>query len=1118
MSSTLTPSALQSDCEGVIRRFEDAWRGGRPDLAAFLPADTPPPTDLVLELVHVDLEFRFRSGDDARVEDYLARFPALATDSLLLDLIRAEFALRGRHRPPADADDFCRRFPDHAADIGSLLGDPKRPGGLTPTRPAGPTTEPLKVAPAIPGYDILDELGRGGMGVVYKADDLILRRVVALKTLGSVPSADSKARFAREAEAIAALDHAHIVPVYEVGEWAVPGLPPVPFFVMKYYAGGSLDAAPAGPGTSPAAQARTVEVIARAVHHAHQRGILHRDLKPSNILLDDAGWPHVADFGLAGRFDPSDPRTLTAQVVGTPAYMSPEQARSPKEVTVAADVYGLGAVLYHQLTGKPPFVGATPLSTLELVATEPPARPTAVNPGVPRDLETICLKCLEKEPSRRYATALDLADDLERWRTGRPVLARPTARWEHGWRWARRHPVVAAMALVTTAALLLAVAVLTRSNAEIQAKERETNEAYLRECALRYKLTDALTREQQTLYLERVASAGRLVSANQLPQAWKLLDQCPPETRGWEWKYLDGLRRAVAPPLTGHDAWVAHTAFLGNGNLLSLDMNGGVRVWNPSGATVRTWNIGAERVHAVAAHPTRPWVAVCDPWRVTVWDASTGKQFKTLPDDRRAAFSPCGRWVALGSGRNVRLVRADDWKQTHAIAGHAADVRAMTFTADGKHLYTGDVDGVIRRWDAATGAAVGEPWQRPRAVAGLAFSGDNRWLMESHSEGVVVVDPATGRHVRRVAPTAPGRTLVAVCPVSDRVAVVGPDREVVVWACGGAAGPVFRGHMATVSALAFSRDGLRLASAGGDQTVRVWNPTREPGVRTVAHLRVGSLAVAGENVALTSRVAGSPGVFGVQVFDAAGRVRTVAAVGDCAASADGTHFAAGRPDGGVTVWDAKTGAAAWAHADPEVKALRVGMKIAVAPGAARVAARSAGGVGVGAVRVWSAAGRGPDVIVGEKFLYALAFSHDGTRLAAATADGAGVWAADTGRQQPWTDAPREAYAVAFGPAGDVLAVSEPGAVRVRSAQTGAVVQSFVGSPLRVNAVAFTPDGSRLLTAGADGTVRVWDVSSGKELLALAASDAEEALAVACVGDRVYAAVGGAVHVWSLTTD
>ncbi|MBN9523991.1 protein kinase, partial [bacterium] len=259
MQSTSTPAdSLRSGCEDAIRRFEDAWRRpGRPDLADFLPADTPPPTDLLVELAHVDLEFRFRTGDDARVEEYVARFPALAADPFLLDLIRAEFALRGRHRPPVTPDDFCRRFPDRAGDIAALLSGPRRPHGLTPTLAEGTPPPPLTVPPRLPGYDVLDELGRGGMGVVYKATDTILRRTVAVKTLGSVPGSESRARFAREAEAIAALDHPHIVPVYEVGEWTVPGMPPVPFYVMKYYPGGSLDAAPAGAGTDVRAQART---------------------------------------------------------------------------------------------------------------------------------------------------------------------------------------------------------------------------------------------------------------------------------------------------------------------------------------------------------------------------------------------------------------------------------------------------------------------------------------------------------------------------------------------------------------------------------------------------------------------------------------------------------------------------------------------------------------------------------------------------------------------------------------------------------------------------------------------------------------------------------------------
>ncbi|MBN9520501.1 protein kinase, partial [bacterium] len=835
--------------------------------------------------------------------------------------------------------------------------------------------------------------------------------------------------------------------------------------------------------------------------------------------------PHVADFGLAGRFDPSAPRTLTAAVVGTPAYMAPEQARAPKEVTVAADVYGLGAVLYHQLTGRPPFRGATPLSTLEQAANDPPPRPSAVNPAVPRDLETVCLKCLEKEPVRRYATALELAADLERWRTGRAVLARPTRSWEHAWRWARQHPVVAGMGVVTAAALVLSVVVLAESNAQIQAKQRETNEAYLRECALRYKLTDALAREQHSLYLERVASAGRLVAANQLPQAWHLLDQCPEAARGWEWKYLDALRRAAPNPLAGHENWVEHVAVLADGRIVSADRSNAVRVWDGRGATVRQWQLGDDRVHGVSAHPTRNWVVAHDARRVAVWDADAGELVKHLPVARRAVFSPCGRWLALAAGDTVRVLTVPEWQPVARLPGHAGDVSALAFTPDGDRVLTADGSGAVKTWDAATGEPAGESWRRPRAVTGLAFTGDGKWLVESHAEGVVVADPATGRHLHRVAPTAAGRTLVAADPAGGRVAVVGPDREVIIWDCGlGRAVRAFRGHTAGVTALAFARDGRRLASGGGDQVVRVWAPEREVGGRVLEALMgpVGSLASggAGERVALTARVAGSPQVRGVMVLDGATgrRERLLGGTGDCAASPDGAVFAACRTGGGVTVWDAPTGTEAWHRIDPALNhPMPAGARLAVAAGGARVAVRAAGGPTPGPVRVWDAAGGGRDIPVGDRFLYALALTRDGAHLAAAGADGAGVWEAGTGAKAPWTDGPREAYAVAFSPDGATVAVSEPGAVRTRSAQTGRVEQTFAGNPLRVNALAYSPDGSRLLTGGSDGTVRVWNAASGHELLTLLAGS-QEVTAVAWAGDRVFAAARGAVHVWAPSLD
>jgi hypothetical protein len=613
---------------------------------------------------------------------------------------------------------------------------------------------PLTVTPSIPGYDILGELGRGGMGVVYQARDTILHRTVAIKTLGSVPGAENCARFARETEAIARLDHPHIVPVYEVGEWrAGDGVPPVPFFVMKYYAGGSLDAAPAGPTTDVRSHVRVVETIARAVHHAHSRGILHRDLKPSNILLDEAGGPHVADFGLAGRFDPGDPRTLSGAVVGTPAYMAPEAARTPRQVTTAADVYGLGAILYHQLTGRPPFQADTGLATLDLVTSAAPDRPSAVNPRVPRDLDTVCLKCLEKDPARRYATAADLADDLERWRTGRPVLARPARSWEHAWRWLRRHPLVGVLSFTTLAGLCTSVAVLAESNAEIREQERKMKEAYLRECALRYKLEDAAVREQQSLYLERVSSAGRLFAANQLPQAWALLDLCPDGLRQGEWRYLDSCRKAAPAALAGHEDWVGAAAFLADGRLVTADFGHEVRVWTVTdGKAIRTWKAGPERVTELAAHPSRNWVAAATRAGVVAWDADSGAEVRRFDGANRIGFSPCGRWAATAERNRVRVWALPGWEQRWELAGHSAEVTALAFAPGGDRLLTGQRDGTVRTWDMGTGATAGEPWRRPRSMNGLAFTPDGEALIEAHAEGVVVADPATGRHRHRLAP------------------------------------------------------------------------------------------------------------------------------------------------------------------------------------------------------------------------------------------------------------------------------------------------------------------------------------------------------------------------------
>src|SRR5262249_30504873 len=311
------------------------------------------------------------------------------------------------------------------------------PPGHDQTPPSQDTgSAPL---PTVPGYEILGELGRGGMGVVYKARQVGLKRMVALKMILSGVHAGTQelARFRGEAEAISRLQHPNIVQIYEVGEHEGR-----PYFSLEFVDGGSLDKQIAGQPLPPREAATLAEALARAMHAAHQQGVVHRDLKPANVLLQAHGQqsvalgiPKITDFGLAKQLDASNAQTRSGAIMGTPSYIAPEQAAGRKEIGPAADVYALGAILYEMLTGRPPFHGETPLDTILLVLSQEPVPPRRLVPKVPRDLETICLKCLEKSPTQRYASAESLADDLRHFLNGETIQARPAGAVERSWRW-----------------------------------------------------------------------------------------------------------------------------------------------------------------------------------------------------------------------------------------------------------------------------------------------------------------------------------------------------------------------------------------------------------------------------------------------------------------------------------------------------------------------------------------------------------------------------------------------------------------------------------------------------------------------------------------------------------
>jgi tetratricopeptide (TPR) repeat protein/tRNA A-37 threonylcarbamoyl transferase component Bud32 len=415
----------------------------------------------LLELLFKHQRQAWRRGESAPVETYLAQQPELKADrQAVLDLVYHEVILRQEAGESPRLEEYLRRFPELADELqlqfeveeALRLASWVGPGEDATIQPGSASRASPARVPSLPGYQVLGELGRGGMGVVYKARQSRLNRIVALKMIlaGDHASPDAAIRFLAEAESIARVHHPHIVQIFAFGDHDGR-----PYFEMEYVDGGSLADRLGGRPWPVRDAARLVETLARAIHAAHQLGVVHRDLKPANILLSSDGIPKIADFGLAKCLDAETGLTRTEWIVGSPSYMAPEQAgEGGRPIGPGADVYSLGAILYELITGRPPFQAATVLETLEQVRSAEPIAPARLRRGLPRDLVTICLKCLEKEPDRRYATAADLAEDLRRFEAGEPIRARPVGAHERLWRWCRREPAVASMALALLAGLV----------------------------------------------------------------------------------------------------------------------------------------------------------------------------------------------------------------------------------------------------------------------------------------------------------------------------------------------------------------------------------------------------------------------------------------------------------------------------------------------------------------------------------------------------------------------------------------------------------------------------------------------------------------------------------------